>query len=144
MTPAEKTSKSARSSTLVVILVLLLLAGLPIAAWLDMRSLSDNILARQSDEISRVINDMRNFYANDVVGRLAGHPTATPTHNYRNVDGGIPIPATLSIELGKMITARNDAVRYKFVSDYPWPSRGTYELDPFERRAISELRTDPK
>ncbi len=75
---------------------------------------------------------------------LPSHPQATPTHNYRNVDGGIPIPATLSIELGKMITARNDAVRYKFVSDYPWPSRGKYELDPFERKAISELRTDPK
>ena len=52
----------------------MLLAGLPLAVWLDMRSLSDNILARQSDEISRVINDMRNFYANDVVGRMAAHP----------------------------------------------------------------------
>ena len=53
---------------------LLLLAGLPLAVWLDMRSLSDNILARQSDEISRVINDMRNFYANDVVGRVRWPP----------------------------------------------------------------------
>ena len=70
--------------------------------------------------------------------------TATPTHNYRNVDGGIPIPATLSIELGKLISARNDAVRYKFVSDYPFASRGKYDLDAFERKAISALRTDPK
>jgi len=145
MNAAEKSSKAAEGrSTLTTLLVILLLAGLPLAVWLDMRSLSDSILARQSDEISRVINDMRNFYANDVVGRIANHPQATPTHDYRNVDGGIPIPATLSIELGKLITARNDAVRYKFVSDYPWPSRGKYDLDGFERKAISELRTDPK
>ena len=59
MITAKKISKTEHGrSTLVIILVLLLLAGLPVAAWLDMRSLSDNILARQSDEISRVINDM--------------------------------------------------------------------------------------
>ncbi|MBZ0148850.1 MAG: adenylate/guanylate cyclase domain-containing protein, partial [Pseudorhodoplanes sp.] len=82
MNSAEKTSKAAQGrSTLVTLLVIALLAGLPLAVWLDMRSLSDSILARQSDEISRVINDMRNFYSNDVVGRLVGHQTATPTHN---------------------------------------------------------------
>ena len=145
MNSAEKTSKAAQGrSTLVTLLVIALLAGLPLAVWLDMRSLSDSILARQSDEISRVINDMRNFYSNDVVGRLVGHQTATPTHNYRDVAGGIPIPATLSIELGKLISARNDAVRYRFVSDYPFASRGKYDLDNFERNAISRLRTDPK
>ncbi|HKY86556.1 MAG TPA: adenylate/guanylate cyclase domain-containing protein, partial [Pseudorhodoplanes sp.] len=145
MSSVEKTTKAVQGrSTLVTLLVIALLAGLPLAVWLDMRSLSDNILARQSDEISRVINDMRNFYSNDVVGRLVGHQTATPTHNYRDVAGGIPIPATLSIELGKLISARNDAVRYKFVSDYPFASRGKYDLDTFERNAISRLRTDPK
>ena len=75
MNSAEQTNKAAHGrSTLVTLLVIALLAGLPLAVWLDMRSLSDNILARQSDEISRVINDMRNFYSNDVVGRLVGAP----------------------------------------------------------------------
>ena len=44
MIPAKKISKTEHGrSTLVIILVLLLLAGLPVAAWLDMRSLSDNM-----------------------------------------------------------------------------------------------------
>jgi len=111
--PLGQTANSTRSyGPLVAVLVALLLLGLPFAAWLDMRALSERILDRQASEIGRVIDDMRGFYASDVVGRLASHPVAVPTNsNYRNVDGGIPIPATLSIELGKMISARNDAVK---------------------------------
>jgi class 3 adenylate cyclase len=140
-----KTSpRTARAHTpLIVALVILMLAGLPVAAWLDMRDLSDRILARQSDEISRVINDMRNFYANDVVGRIMAQHEALPTHNYKDVKGGIPIPATLSIELGNLISKRNDAVRYRFVSDYPFSSRGKHVLDDFEMHALSSLRRDP-
>jgi len=129
---------------LVIALVLVLLLGLPFAAWLDMRALSERILSRQADEIGRVIDDMRGFYASDVVGRLASHPSATPTNNYKNIEGGIPIPATLSIELGKMISARNDAVRYRFVSDLPFKDRESHALDIWEQNAIGKLRADPK
>ncbi|HVT56674.1 MAG TPA: adenylate/guanylate cyclase domain-containing protein [Xanthobacteraceae bacterium] len=129
---------------LVVLLVVLLLAGLPFAAWLDMRNLSERILSRQATEIGRVIDDMRGFYASDVVGRLAHHPLATPTDAYKSVDGGIPIPATLSIELGKMISARNAAVKYRFVSDYPFKGREPHPLDAWEKAAILSLRADSK
>ena len=49
-----------------------------------------------------------------------GTADATPTHNYRDVAGGIPIPATLSIELGKRISAHDGSVKYRFVSDLPF------------------------
>lgn len=140
----KPTTKARSYGPLVMVLVLALLAGLPIAAWLDMRALSDRILARQSDDISRVINDMRNFYASDVVGRVLARNVAVPTHNYKDVDGGIPIPATLSIELGKQISARNDALQYRFVSDYPFAGRENHKLDDFEMGAIKALRADPK
>jgi class 3 adenylate cyclase len=66
-----------------------------------------------------------------------------PTHNYKEVSGGIPIPATLSIELGQRISARNDAVRYRFVSDEPFKGRSPHNLDTFEQRALQTLRKDP-
>ena len=128
---------------LVVLGVAALLLGLPLAAWLDMRELSERILRRQADEVSRVIDDMRGFYASDVVGRVMAQHAAVPTHNYKEVSGGIPIPATLSIELGQRISARNDAVRYRFVSDLPFKGRAPHNLDPFERGALSSLRLDP-
>lgn len=133
-----------RYGPLVIMLVLLLLLGLPLAAWLDMRALSERLLSRQANEIGRVIDDMRGFYASDVVGRLAGHPAATPTNNYKSIEGGIPIPATLSIELGKMISARNAAVKYRFVSDYTFKGREPHVLDEWERNALKSLRANPK
>jgi adenylate cyclase len=143
-----QTAQSAQSERvygpLVVALVLLLLLGLPFAAWLDMRALSERILNRQADEIRRVIDDMRGFYASDVVGRLLAHPNAVPTNAYKSVDGGIPIPATLSIELGKLISARNDAVGYRFVSDLPFKGRESHNLDDWETAALTALRADPK
>ncbi len=129
---------------LVVGLVALLLLGLPFAAWLDMRDLSERILHRQADEVGRIIDDMRNFYASDVIARVAAQHVAIPTHNYRTTDGGIPIPATLSIELGKRISSRNDSVRYRFVSDLPFKGRESHALDSFESGALAKLRADPK
>ena len=57
-----------------VVAVILGLVGLPLAAWLDLRDLSDRIVRSQANEIGKIIDDMRAFYASDVVGRvLAAH-----------------------------------------------------------------------
>ncbi len=131
--------------TVIAFLVLAGLVGMPLAALLDLRALSEDLLRKQGAEISRIIDDMRNFYATDVVGRvMAAHGADTqPTHNFRETAGGIPIPATLSIELGNLISSRNDSVKYQFVSDYPFAGRGPRELDAFEKNAITDLRADP-
>ena len=71
--------------------------GLPLAVWLDLRELSERLLTNQAREIGRVIDEMRGFYASDVVGRvLQATEPVTATHNYLDVPGAIPIPATLS------------------------------------------------
>ena len=126
--------------------VFLGLLGLPLAVWLDLRGLSERLLRNQAHEISRIIDEMRGFYASDVVGRVLGakgHPVTT-THNYRSVEGGIPIPATLSIELGKRISAQDGSVKYLFISDLPFKGRETHHLDSFESNALAALRADPK
>jgi adenylate cyclase len=127
----------------VVVGVLLLLFGLPVAAWLDLRNLSDDILRRQATDISRIIDDMRSYYATAVVGRVMSQYSAIPTHNYRTTPGGIPIPATLSIELGERISERNEAVKYRFVSDVPFVGRAPHQLDAFESAALTSLRKEP-
>ncbi|MER9358579.1 adenylate/guanylate cyclase domain-containing protein [Mesorhizobium sp. M0500] len=121
------------------------LVGLPVAAWLDLRDLSERMLRRQASEISRIIDEMRGFYGSDVVGRvLQANGAVTATHNYRDVPGAIPIPATLSIELGKRISAHDGSVKYRFVSDLPFKGRAPHQLDAFERNAILALRANPK
>ncbi len=124
-------------------LVLLLLAGLPIAVWLDLRALSNNHLRHQANELNTVIEAVRGYYARNVVARVLGATTATRVvHNYSDVPGAIPIPATLSLELGKAITDQEANVRYRFVSDLPFLRRQPHQLDDFERSALARLRQD--
>ncbi|MER9068902.1 adenylate/guanylate cyclase domain-containing protein [Mesorhizobium sp. M0902] len=130
---------------LLVAAVVIGLIGLPVAAWLDLRDLSERMLRRQASEISRIIDEMRGFYGSDVVGRvLQANGAVTATHNYRDVPGAIPIPATLSIELGKRISAHDGSVKYRFVSDLPFKGRAPHQLDAFEWNAILALRANPK
>ncbi len=119
------------------------LIGLPIAVWLDLRSLSEQVLTQQARETGRVIDNMRAFYANEVVDRvLKADKPITTTHMFRGTPNAIPIPATLSIELGRLISADNAAVKYRFVSDLPFAGRETHSLDDFERNALASMREE--
>ena len=51
-------------------LVAILLGGLPVAVWLDLRNLSEDLLHRQASDMNSLITSVRGFYAKDVVGRV--------------------------------------------------------------------------
>src|SRR6185295_662678 len=55
---------------LLVILVAVMLAGLPLAVWLDLSNLSRTALSRQAEDLSSVITGIRGYYATNVVGRI--------------------------------------------------------------------------
>jgi adenylate cyclase len=127
-----------------VALLLLVLAGLPIAVWLDMRSLSEHTLRDQANDMTSMIDNIRGYYAEKIVGRvLANNGAVHVLPNYLDEPGGIPIPATLSLELGALISD-NDNVRFRFFSDYPFKNRAPHAFDEFERQALATLRADPK
>ena len=126
------------------ILVLLVLGGLPIAVWLDMRDLSERALREQADDLSSMIDSIRDYYGRNVVGRvLAGGEKTHVVPNYTQVPGGIPIPATLSLELGELINAGNGNTQFRFFSDYPFDNRAPHAFDAFEQQALSTLRQNP-
>src|SRR5437762_917304 len=82
-------------------LIVLLLAGLPAAVWLDLRNLSENALRLQATDMNSVITSVRNYYGANVVARVLSTPGHSEVvHNYKDIRGAIPIPATLSLELG--------------------------------------------
>ncbi|HEV3258586.1 MAG TPA: protein kinase [Gemmataceae bacterium] len=97
--------------------------------------------AAQQSEVLDVVND---FYSSDVVDR-AKVKGVDATHDYTAKPGRIPLPATLTIELGKHLSARNKAgVRVRLYSDYPFRSRKDGgPKDDFEREALTQLRQDP-
>jgi adenylate cyclase len=132
----------ARKLLITVVLVLLVLAGLPVAVWLDLRDLSERTLRGQADEFSSMIDSIRNYYASNVVGRVLAHGEKSQVlPNYAEVPGAIPIPATLSLELGGLISNAN--TQFRFFSDYPFKNRAPHGFDAFERQALENLRQDP-
>ena len=135
-------TESRRGGWLLVILVAVMLAGLPLAVWLDLSNLSRTALSRQSEDLSSVITGIRSYYASNVVARIqeAHGKDTTLAHNYEQIPGAIPIPATLSLELGRVISERQDNITYRFVSDLPFKNRPPHEMDGFERAALASLR----
>lgn len=99
----------------------------------------------QAEEISTLATDIRSYYADNVIARLqAADGKAVYSENYRDVHGGIPIPATLSIELGALFdnAHRDGRISYEFISDYPFAKRPERPLDDFESEAIKAFRSN--
>ncbi|HEY9055885.1 MAG TPA: adenylate/guanylate cyclase domain-containing protein [Aurantimonas sp.] len=125
------------------IVVALALALLPVAVWLDLRHLSEVALKAQATSLNSMITDIRGYYANNVVGRvIASGGRTIAAHNYAEIPGAIPIPATLSLELGEVIGRRGENMQYRFVSDLTFGTRVPHRLDDFERRALERFRSD--
>ena len=128
---------------LTIVLVLLVLAGLPLAVWLDLRNLSERALREQADDLSTMIDSIRNYYSSNVVGRVRRRRQDACDSQLHRVRGAIPIPATLSLELGDLINAGNGNTQFRFFSDYPFKNRAPHAFDAFERGALESLRRDP-
>ncbi len=131
----------ARRTRFFIALVIVLLAGLPLAVWFDLRTVTQVALMRQVTDLSAVLSGVRDFYSTAVVGRvLAAHGSTLVTNDFENHPGAIPIPATFSLELGTVVSQYQNNIGYRFVSDYPFKHRAPHALDDFERSALASLR----
>jgi class 3 adenylate cyclase len=140
--PSAEDVRSRGRITSLLIAVLLLL--LPLAVWLDLTNLAEAALRRQASDLNSVITSVRGYYATNVVGRVLANPGSVQVvHNYEAIPGAIPIPATLSLELGKVIGAQQENINYRFVSDFPFKNRTPHQLDEFEKSALESLRNNP-
>ena len=100
----------------------------------------------QADEISTLASSIRSYYADNIVSRLqASGGEAVFSENYRQIHGGIPIPATLAIELGDLFDGANAdrRISYGFISDFPFAKRVSQPLDGFEMEALQAFRANP-
>ncbi|QOG18540.1 DUF3365 domain-containing protein [Bradyrhizobium sp. SEMIA] len=142
----EISEEQRKSGLLTGAAIAFLLLALPLAVWLDLTELSKTALRRQAADLNSVITSVRSYYASNVVGRILANPNGTTkvVHNYESVPGAIPIPATLSLELGRVIGAQQENITYRFVSDFPFQNRAPHQLDKFEKDALDALRKDPE
>ena len=98
---------------------------------------------RQARAITLVATAARSYYATNVVGpAIRNKGFVTLSEVYHKIDGGIPIPATMSIELGKAIRDSSGArdFEFRFLSDLPFHSRIRPALDDFQIEALRLFR----
>ena len=138
--------KSGVTWTLSIFLVLLL--GLPFVIYHSLSTHAEDESLRLARSFSSAISTIRSYYTKNVASRiLESHGQVTLTERYRDLKGGVPISATLSIELGEILREKSDKTEngsfsFAFVSDMPFLHRDRRPLDTFQQDALRSFRQE--
>jgi len=123
------------------ILVLTVLFGLClIVIYLHISQLKTEMVTamafRGSEIYTRALNEMRIWYTVEVVQRLHGQGIEASA-GYRDHQGEIPLPATLSRDLGSRLVAGRPGERLRLLSPYPFLQGGGSggRMDGFQEEA---------
>jgi len=92
------------------------------------------------------VTHFRNFYASEILSRVRKPDNGAPvvSHEYRQQEGMLPLPATMMIDLGHYLSSKEPGNRVALFSDHPFPWRAAErKLDPFQHDALEHLRINP-
>lgn len=134
----------------VVALVLGFAVAIGVTLWHMSRLQGELVEAtalRHAELYSQALSEFRSLYTSEVV-QTARKYGLEVTHDYANKEGAIPLPATLSMLLGKRIGEYRNGAETRLYSAYPFPWRLKAQsdvlTDPFARAAWDALRQQPK
>ncbi|AFY39642.1 diguanylate cyclase [[Leptolyngbya] sp. PCC 7376] len=133
---------------IILILIGLLALGLSFA-YIGTYRLSANLIDSQAMHYAQVavktLNEARQLYSSNVVGRVKDLDNVTVDAKYHEIEGGIPNPATFTIELGQLLSDEMPGMLFRLYSDYPFPNREATggPRDQFEKDALVYLRQHP-
>lgn len=131
----------------VLILTVLVIATTAAAYW-HLNKLQHKLVSAMAVQGTRLqaetIEELRSVYTAEIVEKVRGHGFSV-SHDYLGKDTTIPLPASLTMELGRRMTERGSGLRWRLYSEYPFPWRkdgGPH--DAFEREALKALKSNPK
>lgn len=125
------------------IILILAATGLAGSLYLMGEQYVERSAVSDAQRYSEVLASFRSLYTTEVVQRARAAGTEI-THDYHDKPGALPLPATLTLELGQRLTAARTGVKVRLYSDHPFPWRqATSQLDAFEAAALSALRRNP-
>jgi len=149
MTIGKKLSKwlgEQRDGALLLAVSLLLMTGFACSLWFIQSARSDiaeQMAVEQARHYMEALTAFRTLYTKTVVAKAKAHGMKI-RHDHADWPDAIPLPATLTNDLGKLIAADNSGVEVRLYSDYPFPWRlDGGPRDEFEARALARLREHP-
>jgi len=83
------------------------------------------------------ISEFRTLYTSEVVN-TAKEFGLTITHDYKNVEGAIPLPASLSMALGERIGEHQSGAKTFLYSPYPFPWREADSRNLFQDKYVQD------
>src|SRR5918911_554763 len=128
-------------------LLALVVGTTTLALFLYLNELQDQLVAALAEQgtsmQSETLEELRGLYTSEVVEKVRSHGVIV-THDYQGRENTIPLPATLTIELGRRVGERGSGMSVRLYSDYPFPWRKDGgPRDAFEREALAALGRDP-
>jgi tRNA A-37 threonylcarbamoyl transferase component Bud32 len=143
-----------RRNTVAIGALVAVAIGAGVGIW-HMSRLSESLVQTTALEGAKhqaeMLDTINAFYSDVIVKRVkaSGDGMDTPAvevrHDYQSHANAIPIPATLTIDLGDAISKQSQSgVKVRLYSDYPFKARtdgGPH--DGFEWEALVRLRKDP-
>ncbi len=130
-----------------LILFLLSLFAVGLLYWQLNRSQEKRVertAVHHADVYSEAITAFRTLYTSEVVSSAQKHGLVV-AHDYKTRGNAIPLPATLSMEIGKLLAGDGSGGETRLYSPYPFPWRKEDGglRDAFERDAWLSLSNDP-
>ncbi len=138
---AERLGRWCRRNPVAAGLLIAISLGSASGLW-HLTSLSEYLVRsaalESADQQSKTLDEVNNLYSSAVVERVQPQGILV-THDYATRPEAIPLPATLTIDLGKHL---GDQVR--LYSNYPFRSRPDGgPKDDFERKALARASQNP-
>jgi signal transduction histidine kinase/CheY-like chemotaxis protein/HPt (histidine-containing phosphotransfer) domain-containing protein len=129
-----------------ILLGLLVLATTAATFWYVNR-LQEQLVTDLAEQGARLqsesLEELRSLYTSEVVEKVRARGIVV-THDFASDPHAIPLPATLTIELGKRIGVRDSGMQVRLFSAYPFPWRKDGgPQDAFEREALTSLSSNP-
>ena len=95
--------------------------------------------------LNDALTEFRSLYTSEVVNPLALSGIEA-SHDYQHQPNSVPLPATLSMLIGKAISAKDSGVQVKLYSPYPFPWRQQEGglRDQFAQDAWAAFAVDPQ
>lgn len=128
------------------ILAILLVLGISTVFWMHYQRSAEHLKEVAIDDaqnFSGSVAQFRNFYAATIVPSARMHNIPI-THDYLNIPGAMPLPATFAIDFGDKLSM-NSNYKVRLYSDMPFSWReGGGLRDEFEQQAMAHLRENPE
>jgi hypothetical protein len=144
--PVDRLWRWCRRNPLAASLLVAVTMGSALGLW-HLSALSRELVesaALESAAQQSLTFDELNRYYSEVIANLKSIDDVQVSHHWKKTAGHVPIPATVTIELGQRLREINPVgVVVRLYSDHPFRSRkdgGPH--DDFERQALVELRQD--